>query len=144
MIETNKRPSYYLVIYGMIARPAGERDMHHSAQLQTQQRCDFLLQADILKESLRNFNARTKCEQEEIKSEHAKELCHWKGMKSCSQTENLCSWLMTWFYFHTKLGQWLICAGICNYLACMVTPVETFWSFLVLVNQRSIVCVPCD
>ena len=40
MIETNKRPSYYSVFYGMIARPAGERDMNHSAQLQTQQRGD--------------------------------------------------------------------------------------------------------
>ena len=64
------------------------------------QACDFLIQADILKESRRNSNASTKCEHEEKKSEHAKELCHWKGMKSCSQTENLCSWLMTWFYFH--------------------------------------------
>lgn len=43
-----------------------------------------------------------------------------------------------------KLGQWLISAGICNYLACMVTPVETFWSFFVPVNQRSTVCISFD
>ena len=64
----------------------------------------FWVQADILKESRRHLNASTKCEHEEKKSEHAKELCHWKGMKSCSQTENPCSWLMTWFYFHTNLA----------------------------------------
>ena len=32
--------------------------------------------ADILKESRRNVNASTKCEHEEKKSEHVKELCH--------------------------------------------------------------------
>ena len=36
-----------------------------------------------------------------------------------------------------KLGQWLVSAGICNYLACMVTPVETSLSFFLPVNQRS-------